>query len=363
MERCGGCGKPITGPYVEVLGKLWHPEHFVCTVCKCPFPNKKFLVKDGEPYCEKDYHQRFSPRCAGCRQPIIGSYVSAMGRSWHPEHFLCANCQKPTGQKFLVKDGKPYCEEDYHLLFSPKCQVCGNVIKGPHLQNHWGERFCKWHKGKLPECFSCGRLISDRLTGGGARYTDGRTICGLCRSRAVDKESRGIPLLISVRKTLGELDLDPSQRDIPFRLTDRNELMRLARKGRKEKQVNGMARIRETSRKGVELTRTIDEILALYGLPEEHLGAVLAHELGHAYLFLNHFPLLKPKVEEGVAELFAYLWLKKRGGVDAENRIFLMEKNTDAVYGRGFKDARKAFKKHGLKKLLDHVKRTKRFTR
>ena len=43
------------------------------------------------------------------------------------------------------------------------------------------------------------------------------------------------------------------------------------------------------------------------------LGAVLAHEYGHAYLFMRRFPSLPLVTEEGLCELFAWLWL---GGGD-----------------------------------------------
>src|SRR5690606_16967211 len=34
---CGGCGKGITGVYLEALGGKWHEKCFVCTDCSKPF--------------------------------------------------------------------------------------------------------------------------------------------------------------------------------------------------------------------------------------------------------------------------------------------------------------------------------------
>lgn len=56
---------------VTALGKTWHPEHFTCVHCKTELGTKSFFERDGEPYCESDYHNLFSPRCAFCSQPIL----------------------------------------------------------------------------------------------------------------------------------------------------------------------------------------------------------------------------------------------------------------------------------------------------
>lgn len=56
--------------------------------------------------------------------------LTALGRNYHPEHFICAVCEQPiTGSKFQENDGKPYCEEDYTELFSKRCRACNKPIK------------------------------------------------------------------------------------------------------------------------------------------------------------------------------------------------------------------------------------------
>lgn len=55
--------------------------------------------------------------------------VTAMGRTWHPEHFVCTHCQDEIGSRnFFERDGQPYCEKDYHNLFSPRCYYCNGPI-------------------------------------------------------------------------------------------------------------------------------------------------------------------------------------------------------------------------------------------
>ncbi len=55
---------------VKAQGKPWHPEHFCCTECNKQLDPNKFWEKDGKPYCEDDFHRLFSPKCGGCSQPI-----------------------------------------------------------------------------------------------------------------------------------------------------------------------------------------------------------------------------------------------------------------------------------------------------
>lgn len=40
-------------------------------------------------YCEEDYFNLFAMKCAGCKQGLIGEYVSACGKEYHPGCFVC----------------------------------------------------------------------------------------------------------------------------------------------------------------------------------------------------------------------------------------------------------------------------------
>lgn len=70
------------------MGKTWHPEHFVCTHCQEEIGSRNFFERDGQPYCEKDYHNLFSPRCYYCNGPILD--VSSLG-----ELMALASCCRP----------------------------------------------------------------------------------------------------------------------------------------------------------------------------------------------------------------------------------------------------------------------------
>ena len=69
--ECAACSKPIIGQVCTALGRTWHPEHFNCVTCEVPLGATNFFERDGRPFCERDYHEQFAPRCAYCSGPIL----------------------------------------------------------------------------------------------------------------------------------------------------------------------------------------------------------------------------------------------------------------------------------------------------
>ncbi|XP_077917032.1 paxillin isoform X6 [Halichoerus grypus] len=166
---CGACKKPIAGQVVTAMGKTWHPEHFVCTHCQEEIGSRNFFERDGQPYCEKDYHNLFSPRCYYCNGPILDKVVTALDRTWHPEHFFCAQCGAFFGPEgFHEKDGKAYCRKDYFDMFAPKCGGCARAI----LENYISALSTLWH----PECFVCRECFTPFVNGSFFEH-DGQPYC------------------------------------------------------------------------------------------------------------------------------------------------------------------------------------------
>ncbi|KAM3939509.1 paxillin isoform 3-T3 [Leptodactylus fuscus] len=166
---CGACKKPIAGQVVTAMGKTWHPEHFVCTHCQEEIGSRNFFERDGQPYCEKDYHNLFSPRCYYCNGPILDKVVTALDRTWHPEHFFCAQCGAFFGPEgFHERDGKAYCRKDYFDMFAPKCGGCTHAI----LENYISALNTLWH----PECFVCRECFTPFVNGSFFEH-DGQPYC------------------------------------------------------------------------------------------------------------------------------------------------------------------------------------------
>lgn len=55
------------------MGKQWHPQCFNCDKCHKQLDPYNFMEKGGKPYCDDCYHKLFSPKCGGCNLPITVS--------------------------------------------------------------------------------------------------------------------------------------------------------------------------------------------------------------------------------------------------------------------------------------------------
>lgn len=126
---CKACEQEIMGEIVHALGNCYHPEHFFCAVCQCEIGAGTFIARNEKPYCDTCYQQYFSPSCPECSKPVLNFCTEAMGKKWHPECFVCKNCEKCLGDEVFVENkGKPYCENCYNEEFAPSCKVCTQPI-------------------------------------------------------------------------------------------------------------------------------------------------------------------------------------------------------------------------------------------
>jgi hypothetical protein len=173
IHICSKCKKPITGEYVLLFGQRMHPEHFQCDMCGKDLRNGDCHEYQGKNYCYEDYLKLQTSTCAGCRKPIVGRSVTAMGRVWHPEHFCCAHCHTPfAASQFYEKDGLPYCEEHYKQLFGRPCSKCNNPVVKDGV-----EALGKiWHREHFM-CQNCDELLD--ATGKICSW-EGKPLCKRC---------------------------------------------------------------------------------------------------------------------------------------------------------------------------------------
>ncbi|TKS70892.1 Paxillin [Collichthys lucidus] len=194
---CGACKKPIVGQVVTAMGRTWHPEHFVCTHCQEEIGSRNFFEREGQPYCEKDYHNLFSPRChycfhekdgkafcrkdyfdmfapkcGGCARAILENYISALNSLWHPECFVCRECFTPfINGSFFDHDGQPYCEAHYHERRGSLCSGCQKPITGRCI-TAMGKKF-------HPEHFVCAFCLK-QLNKGTFKEQNDKPYCQGC---------------------------------------------------------------------------------------------------------------------------------------------------------------------------------------
>ncbi|XP_042625374.1 actin-binding LIM protein 1-like isoform X13 [Cyprinus carpio] len=176
--RCNICGEFVEGEVVTALGKTYHPACFVCTICKKPFPAGDRVTFNGKDclcqYCAepmspgptKDVVGRSS--CAGCGRDIKnGQALLALESQWHLGCFKCKACAKVLTGEYISKDGTPYCEHDYQVLFGVHCEACQQFITGKVLEA--GDKH--YH----PSCARCSRC-NQMFTEGEEMYLQGSTV-------------------------------------------------------------------------------------------------------------------------------------------------------------------------------------------
>jgi hypothetical protein len=126
--------------------------------------------------------------------------------------------------------------------------------------------------------------------------------------------------------------------------------------------------------------REVTAVLVLYGLPEELVTSIIAHEAMHVWLKLSHhIPFHLPsKVEEGLCQVISHKYLQKVGEqrtTGPSNALtdrafeelrqsealrsylcYQIEKDTNPVYGDGFREADKCVNALGLQIVLDCIR-------
>ena len=129
---CAECKKGISGNFVMAGERKYHVDCFKCPECKKSLAGLMYVEHEGRVYCEDDFHRLHSPRCAKCSEPIRGRYVTALGQTWHEDHFTCTVCSQPFNSDRFRKgnDNLPYCETHFAERFGVKCARCEKPVAG-----------------------------------------------------------------------------------------------------------------------------------------------------------------------------------------------------------------------------------------
>ncbi|XP_016988332.2 protein prickle isoform X2 [Drosophila rhopaloa] len=156
---CDGCDDLIsTGDIAVFATRLgpnasWHPACFACCVCRELLVDLIYFHRDGRMYCGRHHAETLKPRCSACDEIILADECTeAEGRAWHMNHFACHECDKQLGgQRYIMREGKPYCLHCFDAMFAEYCDYCGEAIGVDQGQmSHDGQH---WHA--TDECFSC----------------------------------------------------------------------------------------------------------------------------------------------------------------------------------------------------------------
>ncbi|PHT52806.1 Protein DA1-related 2 [Capsicum baccatum] len=335
------------------------------------------------PYAPWEYNPRSYRICSGCHGDIgSGNCLGCMGTFFHPECFLCCACGYPiTEHEFSLSGNKTYHKSCFREMTRPKCEVC--------YQFQWNARYVS--------------------------LGDGRSLCLECMESAIMDTGDCQPLYHSIRDYYEGMNMKIEQQ-VPMLLVERqalNEAIGGEKHGfhhmpetrglclSEEQTITSLLKRPRMSGCKVVGMRTrpqkltqkyeVTAILVLFGLPRLLTGAILAHELMHAWLRLKGFRNLSLEVEEGICQVLSYMWLEsevmlgsrdmpststassssmsstKKGvksGVENKLGEFFMHQiahDTSPTYGGGFRAANEAVNKYGLRFTLDHIRLTGSF--
>ena len=425
---CPGCASAISpfASHVRTAFGKWHRACFACAGCGGAIADGSHAMKDGRPFHVRCYRDRFHPRCSVCFEKIpfegqdrysggMNDMTSSGVVKWISHPYWCDATYCPRHER----DG------------TRKCDGC--------------ERMETTDAGSTGASF--------------AELPDGRALCLECASTAVvDTERDSTPVYDDVCQFMAELGLplvkggvsgivagsggfDDARENSssdgnllwrhrpPLHLVSQDALD--AADGKEAWHVGRTSRTRglclftEHVIRAVERVprwdagfagglipvgfaertvgaprrgeTTVNAVVVLYGLPFIAFGAILAHECTHAYIRIaGGFPRLAPKVEEGLCQLVALLWVEdvaargrsSRGGsMDGVSKTKLdpnglsnnangdgwEERNLAAMagyvanqirtdpsetYGNGLRVALGAYRRVGLTAVFEHVRAT-----
>lgn len=83
--------------------------------------------------------------------------TEAEGRHWHMKHFCCFECETVLGgQRYIMKEGRPYCCTCFESLYAEYCDSCGEHIgKSPSISADLESPQRPRAAGPLCSCRNC----------------------------------------------------------------------------------------------------------------------------------------------------------------------------------------------------------------
>ncbi|XP_074600391.1 Z band alternatively spliced PDZ-motif protein 52 isoform X6 [Brevipalpus obovatus] len=170
---CAQCGSPIRGPFILAVGKTWCPEHFNCAnpPCRRPLQDIGFVEERGQLFCANCFVSHFAPNCSKCGLKVKEDCLVAIDKHWHPSCFACGHCQRPIGSaQFYMEDGRQHCESCWNQLYTTKCIACNFPIEPG---DRWVEAL---NNNYHSQCFRCS-ICSRNLEGESFYAKGGRPFC------------------------------------------------------------------------------------------------------------------------------------------------------------------------------------------
>ncbi len=358
---CAGCGKPITtGNWVTAEGKTYHPEHFSCAHCRKAIGRQEYFTKDGKIYDRTCYEELYSLRCDFCGGKLNGT--------------------------FTKYEGKQYHDSCYTEHIASRCGVCGKVLDGPFVI-YEGQKYHEscYQTDVAVKCAYCGGFIEGHYLKDywGNSYHDAHKgkakECDFCQRLITPELNVGsrtwkdgrilcgicAPGAITESEAAESLLIVAAVK-LRFLGIDVDpssvrvilvDQAELASITRSdEKTVKGFTDYREsTALFGLVKNRKMN-IYLLYGMPRLQMLSAVTHELMHVWQFLNA-PLHNDKALcEGSCNYATYLVLREMSNIEAKYLTDKMEDDPDPYYGVGYRKVKAYVEQNGQSAWLSYLK-------
>ncbi|KAK4521315.1 Endocytosis and vacuole integrity protein [Mucor velutinosus] len=163
--NCTACHQQLEGNFARALDGAFHWNCFLCIDCNEPVAEKFFPIEfeDGiqKPLCERDYFKRLNLACDNCGDALRGSYITAVGKKFHLEHFCCSICSVVFGpdDSYYEYDNNVYCHYHYSIQFAIKCIGCETAILKQFVEINRNNVDEHWH----PECYMIHKFWNVKL--------------------------------------------------------------------------------------------------------------------------------------------------------------------------------------------------------
>ncbi|XP_072310971.1 prickle-like protein 1 [Eucyclogobius newberryi] len=187
--RCEHCGGGINGGEMAIFASragpspCWHPACFMCETCQELLVDLIYFYQNDKILCGRHHAELLKPRCSSCDEIILADECTeAEGRHWHMKHFACFECETMLGgQRYIMKDGRPYCCGCFESLYAEYCEACGENIGVDHAQMTY--EGVHWHA--TDQCFCCAQCKTS-LLGSPFLPKEGRIYCSKACSQGED---------------------------------------------------------------------------------------------------------------------------------------------------------------------------------
>lgn len=179
---CRKCREEISGNRkgCSAMGNMYHVSCFTCDGCSQMLMGLEFFCFNNLPYCAKCFDKTLE-KCAMCHEKITDRILKAVGKSYHTKCFICSTCHKKLdGVTFTIGISNAiHCLECYHLLFSPRCAVCSELIL-PTTETGETVHIIAMQKNFHVECYRC-EVCDKTLSTRDGNFVDGHLLCGGCK--------------------------------------------------------------------------------------------------------------------------------------------------------------------------------------